>query len=201
MTYSQLEQAVLGLLNQFTIAGDGVKKTYNLQQDILIRIPALADDAQIHLATYGKKIPATVKLEDLDKEPVGDGYLYSMPEDFYQFRESAILDVRDTIPRKVPFRGYINDSQFLFREPTEDRFLVQYYRYPRLLGENPVGTDRLDNTEDVQRLVPYYVAAHIAMYDDAYSYSALNNEFETRLARLEKPLVAEYCHVEDVYGP
>ena len=45
MTYGQVRDHVLMLLNQYTIAGSAVEPSYNNQQDYLARIPALVSTA------------------------------------------------------------------------------------------------------------------------------------------------------------
>jgi hypothetical protein len=199
MTYKQLKKDVLSLINQYSIAGREIAPTYNNQADYLTRIPTFADDAQVLIATTVKPIPAAVRLCDLDAEDVGGSRLYTMPGNFYKFRSPSILDLSGAEPRRVPLDGYLMDSQFLFGPCDPHQYIVEYYRYPCLLGENPAEEDRLDNTEDVQRVIPYYVAAHLVMYDDSYAHSSLYNEFETRSARLSRSMVTTEESVIDIY--
>lgn len=77
--------------------------------------------------------------------------------------------------------------------------MVEYYRHPIHLGMNPADDDKLDNTYEVQAALPYYVAAHLAMLDDAFAYQALYNEFESRLSRLTEMPQTEFNTIEDVY--
>ena len=199
MTYGQLKKDVLSLINQYSIAGRVIEPTYNNQADYLLRIPTFANDAQILIATTAKPIPAAVKLCDLDHEPIGDSELYTMPANFFKFRTPYILDMSCAELSRIPVEGYLMDSQFLLGGRDPHKCIAEYYRYPCLLDENPADDARLDNTEDAQRIIPYYVAAHLVMYDDSYAHSALHNEFETRLSRLTRGVVTTLESVQDVY--
>ena len=77
--------------------------------------------------------------------------------------------------------------------------MLEYFRYPSLLGVNPMDEASLDNTLEAQMALPYYVAAHLVMHDNAFAYQALYNEFEAKLARLGEQLQAEPTVVEDSY--
>ncbi len=200
MTFAQLKRDALSLINQYSIAGRAIEPTYNNQADYLLRIPTFADDAQILIATTAKPIPAAVRLSNLDSEQIGDARLYTMPENFFKFRTPGILDITSPDAGRIPIEGYIMDSQFLLSGKCDpNNLVVEYYRYPSLLGENPKDEDKLDNTEDVQRIIPYYVAAHLVMYDDSYTHSSLHNEFETRLARLTRSVVTTVEPITNVY--
>ncbi len=199
MTYAQLKKDVLSLINQYSIAGRVIEPTYNNQADYLLRIPNFADDAQVLIATTAKPIPSAVKLCDLDSEQIGDMTLYTMPGNFHRFRTTGILDLSGGDARRIPIKGYLMDSQFMLGAHDPHQCIAEYFRYPCLLGENPADDARLDNTEDAQRIIPYYVAAHLVMYDDAYHHSALHNEFETRMARLQRSVVTTLESILDVY--
>jgi len=59
----------------------------------------------------------------------------------------------------------------------------------------------LDNVPETHELIPYYVAAHIVMYDDAFLYASLYNEYEAKKANLMELPVSEPDTVFDVYFP
>lgn len=58
---------------------------------------------------------------------------------------------------------------------------------------------QLDGTADMHSAVPYYVAAQLVMYDDAFRYQALRNEYETKITLLHDPVFVEETPVNNVY--
>ena len=59
----------------------------------------------------------------------------------------------------------------------------------------------LKNTDEVNEIIPFYIAAFVVMYDDAFRYAALYNEFETRLQRLRtNPAYVETNEIRDAYN-
>ena len=51
------------------------------------------------------------------------------------------------------------------------------------LRDRGYGDKPTDNVPETHYAIPYYVAAHLVMYDDFSVYASLYNEFETKLAR------------------
>lgn len=56
LTLQDVQDTALQLINQYSIAGSLVANSYNNQQDYLLRIPRLVNDAQSYIATTAKKI-------------------------------------------------------------------------------------------------------------------------------------------------
>lgn len=56
LTLKDVQDITLQLINQYSIAGSLVSASYNNQQDYLLRIPLLVNDAQNYIATTAKKI-------------------------------------------------------------------------------------------------------------------------------------------------
>ena len=50
MTYGQMRDRVLMLLNQYSIAGGKIRVTYNNQADYLTRVPGAVNEALVYLA-------------------------------------------------------------------------------------------------------------------------------------------------------
>lgn len=94
----------------------------------------------------------------------------------------------------------VGDDSVAVPEKLGGTLYLEYYRYPLLLGANPADKTPLDNTMEAQMALPYYVAAHLVMHDNAFAYSALMNEFETKLARLREEIHTELTVIEDVYS-
>ena len=56
MTYGELRDRVLMLLNQSSVAGGKIQVTYNNQADYLARLPGAVDDALLYLATTARRL-------------------------------------------------------------------------------------------------------------------------------------------------
>lgn len=200
MNYGQVKDAVLVLLNQYSIAGSYTAADYNNQQDYINRIPYLVNDAQRYIASAAKHIPEVVSLSELPKDVVGENTIYTMPKNFMSFRGTDILDIGDKHLPRTPFLRVLGYNRFVIPSCDEGGKVVEYNRYPRELCADPADSEELDNTPDAQDVVPFYVASYLVMGDDAYQHAALHNDFETKLARLNDPVVIEPTRVADAYN-
>ena len=189
-----------------TIAGEEIAPTYNNQADYLKAIPALVNDCEMYIATTAKRIPKIVPLTLLDKQDFGAFDMYTMPADFWRLMNGGLIwptknDVGEPVfTRYHGYRLYAN-NQLLINKGVNgiNQMMVEYYRYPEALPAEPDSVE-LDNTPEVHSVIPYYVAAHLVLYDDAFRYASLWNEFETRLGRLTEPVFTESEPIQDVYG-
>lgn len=199
MNYKWARDFTLQLINQYSVAGAKVADSYNNQADYLKRIPALLDDAQMYVATSAAPIRAMDDLKNLRCDINGAWLTYTMPEDCWQMCGSGMIRYDgDTFQR---FHRYhpVGDNKIAVPRDLTGEVQVEYFRYPRLLGSDPKDEAELDNTPPVQMALPYYVAAQLVMQDDSFAFSALSNEFETRLARLPKNQHTDLHIVEDAY--
>lgn len=200
MNYKWCKDFALQLINQYTMAGEKVPETYNNQADYIKRIPKLLDDAQMYAATTAAPIRCTEPLTALRCDENGEWNVYTLPKDCWQICSGGLIRYDgDEFQR---FHGYhpVGTNKIAVPRSLTGEVHVEYFRYPRQLGDDPKDTDELDNTRPVQMALPYYVAAYLVMQDDAFTFSALNNEFESRLARLTEMPHADVNIVEDVYG-
>lgn len=207
MNYGELKTATMQLVFSESIAGDPIQNSYNCQADYVRQIPALANDCMIYIATTVKRIPEIVLLDSLIKEDFGTHWMYTMPDDFWRMNNGGLIWKRQdgydnfTFERFHNYRIYAEKKLMIAKNaPHLDEMMVEYYRYPHQLSANPADTDELDNTQDVQTIMPYYIAAQLVMYDDAFRYASLWNAFETRLSRVSEPITTEYAPMEDAYG-
>lgn len=210
MTYGQLKKLVMQLAFSESIAGTPIPSTYNNQADYLRMIPGLANDGMMYIATTVKKIPEIVPLSSLEQQDFGAYTLYILPNDFYQLMNGGLIwqrpdfwldDRKYSYQRFHGYKLYGNNKLMIPNNtPNYDSLMVEYYRFPSQLGENPDDNVELDNTPDTHVALPYHVAAELVKYDDPFRYSTLHNEFETRLQRITEPVTVEYAPVEDVYG-
>ncbi|NCC85091.1 MAG: hypothetical protein EOM03_13325 [Clostridia bacterium] len=201
MNYGQVRDTALRLINSESIAGTTIPTSYNNQADYLAAIPQLVDDAQLYIATTVRRLHATVALASLPSAAFGAAYTaYTLPSDFWRLLEAGLFDASDATVSRFQQYKLIDDNKLLLPVgvSTENLF-VEYFRFPRSVGAEPADATELDNALDTQMAVPYYVAAHLIMYDDAFRYSALYNEWETRLGRLGESVRMTPDAVVDVY--
>lgn len=200
MTYGQVRDQVLKLLNQYSVAGTKVDASYNNQQDYLLRIPSLVNDAMVEIATTARKIPATLRLADLPQEDLGRMVRFELPQNFYQFISGSVVKTMEGIVLHTNHYA-VQGHKFLLvpAEEVED-YSLTYYRYPNLLTERPDDLDELDNEPETHYAVACYVAAYLADYDDAALGALLHNAYEDKLMKMSAGLSAEVHPVADAYG-
>ena len=198
MTYGELKDFVLQLLNRYSIAGEKIPPNYNDQADVIARIPALTRDGLHYLATSCRRLREVAPLAE--PEAVGGYLLYQLPDDCYQICGGLLrLQADGQVTRYRDYR-LAGGRQLLL--PAQDRghFMVEYFRYPFVVQGQPEDDDFLDCPPEAQVALAYYVAAHLAMEDNNYLHAALYNEFEMKMLRLQEGQMVECGVVEDVYG-
>lgn len=200
LNYLEFKNRVLMLINQYTMAGAEVALSYNNQADYVNKIPSLLDSVQRYLATTTRPIYASQRL-DWDTAEEREGfYIFKMPEDFWQLLGRGI-----PVLRAGEFTMYHN-YRWMGRDrmviPAKDRaeMEVHYYRYPKSVPSTPADDYVLDGEADAQEAAVYYVAANLIMHDNAFAYSALYNEFESRRQQMVEHPQTEYDRIEDIYG-
>lgn len=200
MNYKQARLITLQLINRYTMAGSRIADTYNDQADYLRRIPALLNDAAMQAATTTAPIRVLDELRNLRCDDNGAWLVYTMPEDCWQMASGGLI--RCHAAEFERFHGYhpVGANQFAVPKGLRGELQVEYFRYPRMLGEDPGDEDELDNTPAAQAVLPYYAAAQLLMQEDAFAYSSLKNEFESRLARLAQRPHTDFNTVDDAYG-
>lgn len=199
MNYKQVRNQVLKLLDQYTVAGELVQSTYNNQEDYLNRIPSLANDAIMEIATTYRKIRAYMHLSDMPYEDLGKELRYEMPGDFYRFSSGSV--VRTTDGRIIHTNDYIMQGRHYLIVPKKeaDDYSIEYYRYPMLLAESPKDDDELDNEPETHHAIPYYVAAFLAERDDPHIGAMLNNKYQELVQNMGAGVAAEVHSVGDSY--
>ena len=200
MTYEQVKNATLKLLNQFTMAGVPVAGSYNNQQDYLNRIPTLVNDALMEISTTAKKITVLQNLRSLPREDLGKQVRYELPGDFYQLVSGSVVTTQEG--KVLHTNQYSTQTSKYLLVPKEEAgdYTVAYYRYPQLLPETPAADDELDNDPETHFAIPYYVAAMLVIHDDAFLYASFYNKYEDKLAKMGPGLTAEIDATQDVYA-
>lgn len=187
MTIANCMDAALQLLNQYSIAGALVPLSYNDQNDTMLRMLNLINDAQMQIATTVK--PITDYIEVATEPDATRSFMeVVMPEGFYDLEAVYLTPKRgDREMMSIDARRYkrIGDDTILLPTRPEGTYRIDYSRYPeRYDSETDVGNTVLDNTPDTHEIIPYYIAAMIAVDENPKTYYAMYNVWETRLSRL-----------------
>ena len=214
MTFGECRDLSLNLIQQESIAGVIIPGTYNNQQDYLNKIPGLINAAEMDIATTTKPIPEEITLGELKEqeryEEKNGNYIYTLPEDLWQRRGSGLLV---PLPKRLSYEGMryqryntlrmVGTNRLILSERLPDETILEYYRYPYEVDLlNPDDGFVLDNVPEAVAAIPYYVAAHIVMYDDAFLYATLQNEYTAKKEALRERPTTEVSTVTDVYlGP
>lgn len=203
MTYGQVKREALRLIFSDTLAGEPIQPSYNNQADYILAIPGLVDAAQTLIATTARKIPALMPLACMERTEDGAFDVYSLPKNCWRLAGGGLIaQGRDETGEAAlgRYKGYrLFGGSRLYVPKGKRGLTAEYWRYPESVGEAPADELELDNGPEVHAAIPYYVAAHLALYDDAFRYSALYNEFEARLNRLSEPLFVEEETTADAY--
>lgn len=225
MTYGELKQRVLQLVFSDSLAGTTIPSTYNNQADYIRMIPGLLNSAQTYL--YQIKPPLKVvdiaDLEVVDRPDEGVIEV-QLPDDCMQMVAGLIVGGSRSLPntpndwalwptgnpteRFTRYRIHAGKFLIIPRGPAlallegDRRFAVEYQARVAPVAEDVADSFTLENVDEVNEVIPYYIAAHMLAYDDAYRSAYFKNEFEDRLARLKpNPVTIEYSEVRDAYGP
>lgn len=200
MNYAEIRDESLKLINQYSIAGSRINDSYNNQLDYIKRIPQLLNDGQMLIATTAKPITGLKELSPCAGKPRGRHLLFSLPCDLFRLsgRGLSVFN-RGEYSRSHDYR-LLGEKSILIPKSLFGSVTLEYFRYPIELGDDVDDEVEADNSPDTHRLLPYYIAAHLAMHDDAYIYRALLNEFEARLERLKRAPSAERFIIDDAYG-
>ena len=197
MTYGELRDRVLMLLNQYSVAGGKIQVTYNNQADYLARLPGAVNDALLYLATTARRLRASAALTD--GERTGEWTVYALPDDCWQVCTGGVFRLTsEGLERTNAFR-LLGEGRIAVCGGAGG-WQLEYFRYPRLLPPEPEDGALVDCPAECLGAAACYAAAQLAGYDDTYLQSVLQNEFENRLSRLGELPGAAYGTVENAYG-
>ena len=203
MTYGDIRDTTLKLINQYTRIGNKINLTYNEQDDVVNRIPAFANDAQLIIARGPRPIEASFQLSPYAATDLGANLMFTLPEDLIDIQPGGLLIISPRGPaRRSSELKQLDDDRIIV--PTYQFYhgnavMLQYYRRPQLLSDSPADSDPIDNVVTAQEPIPYYCAAQIMLELDAYQHSVLFNMWQDKLNELAKPPQAEHNIIEDVY--
>ena len=179
MTYGQIRDAALKLLQQYSLADAPIPRTYNEQGDDLRRIPELVDDAMWIIASGPRRIHAAKPLERLPERDRGGMMCCALPANLMEIVPGGLLVLEEGEPRYES--GFVRcDEGHILLPRTRGEVWLEYYRRPRSCVDaiaagqtEPCDAYDLDNTPDAHRAVPYYVAAQLALREDETVSAAL----------------------------
>ncbi|MBQ3953960.1 MAG: hypothetical protein II679_06795, partial [Ruminococcus sp.] len=169
MTYGQIRDAALKLLQQYSLGDAPIPRTYNEQGDDLRRIPELVDDAMWIIASGPRRIHAAKPLERLPERDRGGMMCCSLPQNLMEIVPGGLLVLEEGEPRYES--GFVRcDEGHILLPRTNGEVWLEYYRRPRACVDaiaagqtEPCDAYELDNVPDAHRAVPYYVAAQLAL--------------------------------------
>lgn len=203
MNYGQIRDFALQLIRQYTIAGTPYAPSYNDQQDYLNAIPNLLNDGLVYLATYYRPRDAFVVLDPEEAEDFG-GYLrFPLPEDLLDTKSTGLFipEQGSAAPNYVTGARFLLPDYVLVPKYVKDKMVLEYYRRPQLVTAAPADTDSIDAPVPEQMCLAYWIAAHLVMQDDAFTYASLYNEFQTKAEELaSRQITAEVSYIQDAYG-
>lgn len=199
MTYGEVKRMALKLIFSDTAAGQPIADSYNDQADYLAAIPALVDSAQTDIAVRGRSIPALCPVDELPERTEGDFRVLTLPGDCREPSHAGLLLPEGELPGR--YRDYrLVGGRLWLHKTAPSGLILEYSRYPASVGAAPEDTLELDNTPEVHGAIPFFVAAQLVLYDDAYRYAVLRNEYESRVAAMREAMRVEETTVGDVYG-
>ena len=197
MTYGQMRDRILMLLNQYSIAGGKLRVTYNNQADYLVKIPGLVNDALVYLATTARRLRKTAALERVGT--LGNWQVFALPEDCWQVCSGGVFRLDGGMERTNRWR-LLGEDRIAAAGAANGEWMLEYFRYPVLLREQPEEGDHIDCPPECLGSAAYYAASQLAAGDDADLQAALYNEFENRLSRLGELPSASREEIENVYA-
>ena len=202
MTYGEMKNFTLQLINQYSIAGAEIPSSYNNQADYVARIPALLNAALTYISTSNRFIPAQLILDKCEGEKFGAYRRYVLPENYWQMRGSGLVDLSNHGNGRWFGYHIMAPDYILVEDDAPGILMMEYFRKPALVPvKNPDDNMMLDCDPETQQAAAYYVAAHLVLYDDSFMYASLHNEFENMMDRMSaRPSDVEVHPVEDVYG-
>ena len=206
MTYGELKHKVLNLIFSYSKAGDAIELSYNNQADYINQIPPLLSSVQSYIYQV-VRIQDSILLKDLTVEDHGATNVYVLPDDCAKIVPGIIIPRQ----RKGPWGGEVFERRMDYKlfggnkmmapKNLPDDAILEYEKRAVPVPVNVQDNYVLRNTEEINEIIPFYIAAFVILYDDPFRYSALYNEFETRLQRLRKtPTYVETTDVVDLYG-
>ncbi len=195
MTLGSLKIRVLSLLDRAFLDGEALPESYNGQADLVKRIPIIAADGLVILASGVCPLWESLDYTPDNCSPFGEGLVsLSLPPDRI---------------RSLPIRLFSEKGEELCFGIRGDRVIVKsppgvfslcYGRLPVLPDENSTDDFPLDCAPELIAPLGFYVAAIIAESFDASLSSVLMGRFDALSSGLREAPWASSEEIKDVFG-
>lgn len=225
MNYGEVRDRSLQLMNQYSLAGDVIERTYNNQADYLKRIPGLVDEAVMDIATEIRPIQEYRELRlDRTRDRLGMP-TFVLPDDLMDIVPGGFLVVErdDEMPQYDSGWARPDEHHVIFPRRGKHfngRVFLEYYRRPHSVMDcvregcpftgttcdktapsevEPPDCAPIDNDPITHSVIPYYVAAHLFLGEDNFAYASLYNEWMAKRGRLAQAPQPHRHTVVDTY--
>lgn len=198
MLYSEIKRETLSHINQYSVAGTQVAPSYNNQADYLNRLPVYINEALVNIRTLVKPEPVVYPLHG--GQEYGGLLRFTLPDDFWSLKTGGVCTIRDGHFQKTnDYR--LQGKQYILFPKDRGEYTIEYYKYPEQLPLDSTLTDsyELDVEPEVIQAATYYAAAQLVIQEDEFAYSALYNDYESRMARISRGITAEIQPTQDAY--
>jgi hypothetical protein len=171
------------------------------------------DDTPIPPENQGRPIAEAALTDESDRDPVkydqaiiyakqygsSKQYRAKLPDDFWCLKSGGVEAIDDQGHHFKTNRYRLQGRDFILF-PDKRIHIVEYFRYPEQLPNDPKDSFDLQEDIDVIHAAIYYAAANLVLYDDQFAYASLYNDYESRLSRLSPGVAMEVHPVVDYYG-
>ncbi len=191
MQYREIKRRILEYLNRYSIAGEAISPAYNNQSDYIHRIPGLLNAAFTEIySVHPKRADAQLH----NGRVQGNWILYNLPPNCKSLVSGGVYSGQDLRPNKN-FRLFGGTGILVPNDG--DTYWVEYFQKPEQLIVGATQADDPDDTYEIEadteaiEAACVYVASWLALDDDSFDHTALNNLWEGKLERMRPPLTAE----------
>lgn len=192
MQYGVIKRKVLEYLDRYSVAGVAVSPAYNNQSDTMHRIPGLVNAAIAEirdLNAFPKR-----RVAKLSGRPQGKFLLCTLPKDCRQLCTGGVRRGEDlTHTNDYQLFG---DNNILVPDDGAD-YWVEYFQTPETLpvgitaSGDPPDTYEFEEDANAIEAACVYAASWIAIGDDAFDHTALNNLYAAKMELMRQRVTAE----------
>jgi len=161
-------------------------------RDYLAAMPYVANEGLMMICTSKKYLVKSVDIDASMGEEIGQFSRIRMSflaSDFFEFSGEVYYTDGD---RHVKTTNYFTEGGdvFYINKNATGTFTVYYRAYPEAITAETEDSYELDIPQDVLTILPLYMASQLYKEDDNGIATALRNEFEVAVDRLQKEKLA-----------